>query len=308
MTVTNEQKAYDNVGASKPAIQHHYDAGNAFYERFLGSTMAYSAGIWQEPALRDTLDNAQNRKLDWHIDWAQADIARRVLDVGCGWGSLIRRLSERNPETEIVGLTMSDAQAGYLRSRVADRCEINVTPWQNYQANRPFDSIISVEAIEHFASVDLDQAQKVRAYRDFFEFCAGNLKPGGRLTLQTSTWNNVDPGQEREFSFIHRFFPESTAPRFPDLVAAADGLFHVIRVEAAPRDFVYTLREWVKRLRRDEASLTREFGAEQVQTYIKSFFLLIPAFVNGTASLYRIALERSQPQLVSTMSSAARYI
>jgi cyclopropane-fatty-acyl-phospholipid synthase len=290
MAATIEQQAHENVGASKSAIQHHYDVGNALYERFLGPTMAYSAGCWHEPATRDTLDDAQNRKLDWHIDWSGADTARHVLDIGCGWGSLIRRMTVRNPNAEIVGITMSDAQAAYLHQSFDGRAEIAVMPWQQYRSNRQFEGIVSVGAIEHFATIDITREQRIQAYRDFFEFCAAHLMQRGRVSLQTVVWNNVLPGTERQYDFSH-FFPESCPPHVPDLVAAADGLFHVVRLEVSSHDYIYTLREWLRNLRSDEANLRHEFGSNLVQWYIDNFTTVLHGFVAGVVSLSRMALE-----------------
>ena len=98
-------RTYENRGASKAAIQSQYDAGNAFFERLLGRTMGYSAGLWVEPARRDSYDAAQERKFDWHIDWSSADTARDVLEVGAGWGSFVARLAARNPQAVVTGLT-----------------------------------------------------------------------------------------------------------------------------------------------------------------------------------------------------------
>ena len=292
----SRSSAYENVGASKDAIQHHYDVGNALYERFLGPTMAYSAGIWRDPPARDTLDEAQNRKLDWHIDWMGAATARRVLDVGCGWGSLIKRLATRKPDAEVVGLTMSDAQAAYLRQSAGSRAEVTVMPWQKYESNRPFDCITCIEAIEHFADLKLTREQRIQAYRDFFDFCARHLVPGGRVTLQMTTWNNVLPGEEKNYEFGN-FFPNSCLPHVPDLVAAADGLFHVVRLEVSARDFICTLREWLKTLRRDEAALKREFGSDLIEWYKANFTTVLVAFRSGVITLSRMALEKRGPTL-----------
>ena len=76
--MSSDQTTYDNVGASKDAIQYHYDVGNDFYAAFLGPTMCYSAALWLEDAADDTLDAAQRRKLDWHI---RASGAHRAASV-----------------------------------------------------------------------------------------------------------------------------------------------------------------------------------------------------------------------------------
>lgn len=296
--VAKAGQLYDNVGASKDAIQYHYDVGNRLYEGFLGPTMAYSAGIWREPARTDNLDDAQNRKLDWHIDQSQADIARRVLDVGCGWGSIIKRLSVRNPKAEVTGLTMSDQQAAFLRSTEhGGRADIKITQWQSFESNRPFDAIISVEAIEHFAKIELTHEQRVQAYRDFFDFCRRNLVADGRMTLQMAIWNNIERGTEPQFR-IDDIFPESCLPHVPDLVEAADGLFHVVRLEVAPRDFIYTLRDWIRRLEGNREALSGQTSAELVQHYINSCRTYLLGFTSEAISLARMTLQRRGPNRV----------
>jgi cyclopropane-fatty-acyl-phospholipid synthase len=302
MAAMHEQFTYRNVGASEAAIKQHYDVGNDFYEHFLGPTMAYSAGIWRDPSNTDTLEDAQNRKLDWHIDSSGSDTALRVLEIGCGWGSLVNRLAVRNPRAEVTGLTMSEEQAAHLRSSSNGRAKIKVMPWQSFQSNRQFHSIVSIETIEHFASFELTREERIQAYRDFFEFCARHLVRGGRMTLQMSVWNNVIPGEEKQFDFIKHFFPESCLPHVPDLVAASDGIFHVMRLENTPRDYVYTLREWLRRLEQNQAKLTREYGSELVHHYIENFNIILLGFLNGSLSVARMALKRRGP----TVSLAGR--
>jgi cyclopropane-fatty-acyl-phospholipid synthase len=286
---------YRNLGASVNAIQTHYDVGNAFYERFLGPTMAYSAGIWHSPAHLDTLDAAQDRKLDWHIDWSGSDTAARVLEIGCGWGSLIKRLAVQNPRARVTGVTMSEAQAAYVRDVYDGSASVAVTPWQNFRADRPFHSIVSIEALEHFTSIELTRDQRIQVYRDFFDFCAKNLVLGGRVTLQMSAWHNVKPGSESQFSFANDFFPESGLPHLAEIVAGADPNFHVMRIENDQRDHLYTLRAWLARLEKNEAALAREFGGDLVRHYIQNYHMFVDGFVTGLISLVRMALKRRAP-------------
>ena len=79
-------------GASGAAIRHHYDRGNAFFRLWLDNSMTYSCALWDDANKNDTLEAAQWRKIDWHIDQAGAKNATRVLDIGCGWGSTLTRL------------------------------------------------------------------------------------------------------------------------------------------------------------------------------------------------------------------------
>jgi cyclopropane-fatty-acyl-phospholipid synthase len=302
-------KPIQNRGASKAAIQAQYDAGNAFFERLLGRTMGYSAGLWIEPAKRDTYDDAQNRKLDWHIDWSGADTARNVLDVGVGWGTFVSRLAVRNPKAMVTGLTISDAQAAYLRQHFGERMRVEPMLWQKFNPGRLYDGIVNIEAIEHFARFDQVGAARVQAYREFFEFCARHLSPGGRVSLQMTTWHNVDQDREREYEadFVKEFFPETCLPRIPEIAAATDGLFHIVRLESAPRDYVYTQREWIRRLRAMEAELTREFGADLVRRHIEYFENNINGYVIGALSLVRMALERRGPHVGWNMDKSVKF-
>lgn len=299
--------AYENRGASKTAIQSQYDASNVFFERLLGPTMGYSAGLWTEPANRDSYDDAQNCKLDWHVDWSGADNARNVLDVGVGWGSFVGRLAARNPQAMVTGLTISDAQAAYLRQHFGERMRVEPTLWQKFAPNRHYDCIVNIEAIEHFARFDTVGPARVQAYRDFFEFCGRHIAAGGRLSLQMTAWHNVDQEHERQYEadFVKEFFPETCLPRIPEVVAAADGLFHVVRLELTPRDYIYTQREWIRRLRQMEAA--KEFDATMLRRYIEYYENNINGYIAGALSLVRIALERRGPHKGWDMDKSVKF-
>jgi cyclopropane-fatty-acyl-phospholipid synthase len=293
--MSSDATAYPNRGASKAAIEQHYDVGNAFYERFLGPTMAYSAGSWNEPANRDTLDAAQERKLDWHLDAVRADGAARLLEVGCGWGSLARRLVVRRADVSYLGLTLSEVQAGYIRARYPSHIDVQVVPWQEFSPEVRFDGIVSIEALEHFASHTADRAARIAAYREFFAFCARVLRPHGRVSLQANTWLDVEPGREArhlaEFRIVE-LFPETGLPHVNELVAASDGLFNVLLIEARPHDYVYTHRAWVRRLRENRAEFAAMIGEQNAEKYLRTYTFFLNAFLAGAVSLYRLVLER----------------
>src|SRR5258705_13615220 len=97
-------------GASAEAIQHHYDVGNDFYTLWLDETKTYSSALWEDAR---TLEEAQLRKIDYHIRQARVEGAHRVLDIGCGWGSTLKRLVEHAGVEQAVGITLSNAQADW---------------------------------------------------------------------------------------------------------------------------------------------------------------------------------------------------
>src|SRR6516162_6407429 len=96
------------AGASPEAIKAHYDLSDEFFGLFIGPDMIYSCALFEGD---DDLASAQRRKLDHHIASASAYGANRVLDIGCGWGALLRRLVEHAGVRTAVGLTLSRSQA-----------------------------------------------------------------------------------------------------------------------------------------------------------------------------------------------------
>jgi cyclopropane-fatty-acyl-phospholipid synthase len=287
-----------NLGASKASIQAHYDREPRFFERFLGPSFTYSAGIWNEPATRDTLDAAQFRKLDWHIDMMGADRAQRVLEIGFGWGGLIKRLITRRPDLDYVGLTLADNQAKYVRSYAPANFATEISAWQDYQANRPFDAIVSLEAFEHFAGNNADRQGRIEAYRLFFDFCARTLRVGGRVSIQINGWANIEFGSEARHlaqSGIESFWSEGNLPYASEVVLASEPWFNLVHLEAKPHDYVYTLRAWIRNLRSYETELAALVGAEMVSHYVRNLRVCLDAYVAGAITLYRLVLERKGP-------------
>ena len=100
------------TGASPAAIISHYDMGEEFFQLVLDPDLVYSCALFEAG---DSLWDAQRRKLDHHIQASGAATAKRVLDIGCGWGALLRRLSDHWGVENAVGLTLSPSQANFIR-------------------------------------------------------------------------------------------------------------------------------------------------------------------------------------------------
>src|SRR5262249_48565126 len=145
-------------GASARAIETHYDVGNGFYELWLDPTLTYSCALWAGED--DTLDAAQLRKLDYIGAPALARNAKRVLDIGCGWGGLLRRLTSHGVG-EAVGLTLSRAQHDFVSGLALPGVETRLESWRDHRPSRPYDGIVSVGAFEHFADEDLSPSEKL---------------------------------------------------------------------------------------------------------------------------------------------------
>ncbi len=279
-----------NQGASQEAIQYHYDVGNAFYAAWLDRTMTYSAALWPDSGARAaTLQAVQEAKLDWHLAGAPLGAGRRLLDIGCGWGGLIRRAQDTKGFAEAVGLTLSAAQVAWIAEYVADdSVKIALCPWQDFKTAEAFDAIVSIGAFEHFARPGLTRDEKLACYADFFAFCAKNLTVGGQLSLQTIVWMEAEAGKDENLPA--NFFPESDLPYVAEIFQAAEPHFHVMQSHNRPRDYSLTLRAWLKNIRDQRETLMAEHGEDTVGRYMNFFTTFVLGFDQGGIGLTRMKL------------------
>jgi cyclopropane-fatty-acyl-phospholipid synthase len=234
--------------------------------------------------------------LDYHIGCAHAANTRRVLDVGCGWGAMLRRLVREHNVCQAVGLTLSLDQARRIARRPDPRITVRLESWMDHTPPAAYDAIISVGAFEHFARSEWSTEKKATAYRAFFSRCHDWLTSGGFLSLQTIAYGNLDPEEARQ-SPGHRFllqeiFPETELPTLAEIVRATDGLFEFVTLRNDRDDYQRTCRVWFNRLMARKADAVDLVGAEVVTRYLRYLKLSATLFHYGQTALYRIAFRR----------------
>jgi cyclopropane-fatty-acyl-phospholipid synthase len=282
------------LGAGSAAIRHHYDVGNEFWQVWLDPTMTYSCAMWESPDgdLED-LEQAQRRKLDYHVAQARAAGAARVLDVGCGWGSMLMHLVGSYDVEHAVGLTLSDAQAEHLRAIAPDNVEVWVRNWSDYEPTEPFDAIISIGAFEHFARQGLSPEEQIEAYRRFFGACRNWLKPGGYLSLQTIAYGDIPRDRPlRDRFIVDEIFPESELPRLADIARAAEMELEIEAVRNDRGDYVKTLRAWFDLLRARRADAVAASSEEMVVRYERYLRMFAYSMELGAFTLLRLTMRR----------------
>ncbi|KUN06670.1 cyclopropane-fatty-acyl-phospholipid synthase [Streptomyces yokosukanensis] len=231
--------------SDKQAISHHYDVGNDFYEIVLGPSMVYSCAYWEDGG---SLESAQRDKLELISAKLGLTPGQRLLDVGCGWGSMAIHAA-REHGVSVVGITLSHEQAAYARKRVADegltdRVEIRVQDYRDVK-DGPFDAISSIGMAEHVGA---------EGYLEYARRLHGLLRPGGRLlNHQIARRPQQDESTYRVDEFIDAYvFPDGElAPLGTTVTQLERAGFEVRDVESIREHYARTLRRWVTNLEAD---------------------------------------------------------
>ncbi|MFJ2392986.1 MULTISPECIES: class I SAM-dependent methyltransferase [unclassified Streptomyces] len=228
--------------SDRRAISHHYDVGNDFYEIVLGPSMVYSCAYWEDDG---TLESAQRDKLELIARKLALRPGQRLLDVGCGWGSMAIHAA-REHGVSVVGVTLSQEQAAFARKRVADegltdRVEIRVQDYRDV-ADGPYDAISSIGMAEHVGA---------ERYLEYAGVLYRLLAPGGRLlNHQIGRRPQRDESEYAVDEFIDAYvFPDGElAPVGTTVTQLERAGFEVRDVESIREHYALTLRHWVANL------------------------------------------------------------
>jgi cyclopropane-fatty-acyl-phospholipid synthase len=281
-----------NPGASAKAIQFHYDIGNSFYALWLDSSLTYSCALWDN---HDTLEAAQRAKIDYHIEKSGARGQGRVLDVGCGWGSTLNRLTATAGVRSATGLTLSRQQAAYIEQQQWPGVYAHVESWSDHVPSAPYDAIISIGAFEHFAKLDQSPKDKIEGYRGFFRRCHEWLPPGGCLSLQTMAYENSSRAEFSPF-FASQIFPESDLPRLSEIASASERLFEIVSMRNDRAHYARTSLQWRRRLLKRRVEAAALIGEDGVARYDKYLHLWAIGFHIGTMGLLRLQFRKLEPR------------
>lgn len=227
------------IGARRN-IQAHYDLGNDFYAAWLDRSMTYSSAVF---AKGDTLAQAQERKLKLLLDRLHIKPGQRLLEIGCGWGSLAE-IAARDYGARVVGLTLSEEQKAYADKRLekaglAGKVEIRLADYR--ELGERFDAVASVEMVEAVGQEYWD---------DYLAAISRALSPGGSAALQLIS---MDPalfdGYAASPDFIQTYiFPGGMLvhePRFA-AIAGSHGLSWEDRIGYG-QHYAETLKAWRQR-------------------------------------------------------------
>ncbi len=208
--------------------RRHYDLGNDLFQAMLDRRMIYSCAVWDTV---DTLDAAQEAKLDLLCRKLRLEPGMHVLDTGCGWGGLARYAAEAYGAA-VTGITVSERQVEAARTACAG-LPVDIRLQDYREVHGPYDRVVSVGMFEHVG---------VQNYRTYLETVHRCLPEGGLFVLQCIAGNlsvrNVDPWVRTHI------FPNSMLPSARQIAEAAEGLFVLEDWQSLGPHYDRTLMAW----------------------------------------------------------------
>lgn len=283
------------------AVRHHYDVGNDFYRLILDEQLVYSCAIFDSddaaaPATnRNALDRAQVRKLDAVCRKLHLQPGERLLDVGCGWGSLVLHAA-RHYDVEAVGITVSPPQAELARERIlaeglSDRIDIRIADYREIPDT--FDAVASVGMVEHVGQ------DMLMAYVTALE---RTLAPGGRLLNHGITTGRHT--QARDFSkvrdsFVGAYvFPDGALIPVHEMIRElhAGGL-EIRDVEQLRPHYALTLRHWVANLEASWDEAVAKVGERTARIWRAYMSGAVVGFESGDLGVVQILATRPDATL-----------
>ncbi len=282
------------------AITHHYDLSNAFYRQVLGAAMTYSCGLWAAPDVG--LAAAQDAKHELVCRKLGLRAGMRLLDVGCGWGSLLLHAA-RHHGVEGVGVTISPNQADLARRRIADagladRIQIRLQDYRDV-SDGPFDAISSIGMVEHVGVAMLPV---------YFRYLFDLLRPAGRLLNHGIAFPGDPAGQARNRprlgplplpagrNFVARYvFPDGELHEIGVLVSVMQAAgFELWHSENLREHYGPTLRAWVGNLEAHWADAVAEVGEARARVWRLYMAASALMFEAGQAQIHQaLAVRRA---------------
>jgi cyclopropane-fatty-acyl-phospholipid synthase len=231
------------------SIDYHYNVSNEFHRLFLGESMTYSCAVFDSPAT--SLDDAQRAKHELVCAKLDLRAGMRLLDIGCGWGSMVMHAAALHG-VEAIGITLSEQQADLARQRVDEAglgslIDIRILDYRDL-GDETFDAISSIGMLEHVGRANLPE---------YFSTVRHNLAPGGRVLNHqiARKATGLKPGRSgrtkiHNRGFVHRYvFPNGELHEVGDLIGTMQrsGL-EARHMESLREHYAMTLRRWVENL------------------------------------------------------------
>ncbi len=271
-------------------VREHYDRGNDFFGWFLGERMVYTSGFFENP--NETLEQGQDHKMDLVCKKLQLKPGERLLDIGCGWGTLTRHAAKYYG-ADATGVTIAERQTEFGNGRIKewgleDRARILCKDYRDIPANQTFDKISSLEMVEHVG---------VKNLVSFYEQVRDLLSDEGLFLLQ---WTGLRRGLRPEDLiwglFMNKYiFPgaDASLPPAGMLKAMEKAGWETHSVENVSIHYAWTIKKWHDNWLSNKDAVVKTYGERWFRIW--HMFLAWSTIIaeQGNASCFQVVLNKN---------------
>lgn len=283
------QNVSHTIKSDQGDIAHVYNRGNDFYNWFLGESMTYTSGIFQDPA--ESLEVAQERKLKTVCDYVQMKPGDKHLDIGCGWGPLVTYAAKERGSVS-TGITLAQEQADWANERarkagVADRVKILVDDYRNLPSQK-WDKITCLEMAEHVG---------IKNFQAFLLQVRNMLKDDGVFYLQIAGLRRPWHFEDLVWGlFMAKYiFPgaDASCPLGFVVSHAERAGFEVHRVENCGVHYGVTIKKWYDNWKSNEAEIVKKYGERWYRMWMIFLGWSVIIGGQGSSTVFMITMTKN---------------
>lgn len=288
----HQRGAIHSKERDRVAIQQHYDLGDNFYQLWLDPWFVYSCAHFDHSDM--TLAEAQEQKLDLSCRKLQLQPGETLLDIGCGWGAMLR-WAAKHYGIKGYGITLSQKQVDYNQKRIEeegleDQLEVQLLDYRDLPKTPIFDKIISIGMIEHVG---------LKQYPAYFQSAYQCLQPDGLFLnhgiTSTDKWNGSSIGER----FINRYiFPDGELIQLTPMLREAEKAgWEVIDVDNWRPHYALTLRRWADNLAQRKAEAIQLIGERLYNIWQLYLVGCAIGFESNQMAIYQTLFRRKEDTL-----------
>jgi len=257
------------AGSQQQDVEVSYGVSNEFFKLILDTRMNYTSGIFTGT---DNLDVAQEQKLRALSQYAHVNSnTKRILDIGCGWGSNLEYNANVVGVEECVGVTLSPTQGEYILQKNNPKIKLHIKDFREFQDDQLFDAAYCIEMSEHWCTPEETRAGKnIPMFREFFKKVHSHLKPGAYFSLQTILRVRVprNPAELKAIGWVtNTIFPNAIFQRMEDYVQTAQPMFEAVEMRNLRHDYRDTCWHWLQNLNKNKEYIIEKWGRQIYDDY-----------------------------------------
>jgi len=275
---------YNLPNKSKKNVKHHYDKGEDLYDLFLDKKhRQYSCAYFS--SLDESLEEAQQNKIDHIIKKLDLRAGQKVLDIGCGWGGMAFEIA-RQSQCEVTGISLSENQINYCKKKAKELKmdnQVNFELSDYRELKGKFQRIVSVGAFEHFGK---------KFYKTFFKKVGNIMTDDGICLLHTI--GSVDPPGPVNPFIQRRIFPGGRIPSLSDLISPIEKTGLILAdCETLIHHYDKTLNAWLERFLKNKEKAKTLYNKEFVRMWECYLSMCSSAFKFRDLVVYQLQLVKN---------------